>query len=321
MIVDAHLDIAWNALAEGRGFDGAPARNYLVSRRTLAEAGVGLVFPTIFSQPPTRLPGQDAPSVVYRTPGEAELMGQAQLGYYRSIGLHLLRTATELRAYVRTWQPGDLAGVLLMENADAIGRPADVSRWVASGLRIVGPAWMRTRYCGGSNAPGGLTADGRILLEEMAAHQVILDLSHMADRSMRDAFAAWSGPMVTTHAGARALNPGQRQLPDWAIREVGRRGGVVGISFYAGHLSGAGKASARDIAQHALYFARIAGDPQHVGLGSDLDGGFGADHAAIRSMSGMGSIRRALGRHFNPGQVDGIMGQNWIDFLGRSLPN
>ena len=321
MIVDGHLDIAWNALAEGRGFDRAPVRNYLVSRQALAAAGVGLVFPTIFSQPPTSLPGMDPPTLLYRTPGEAELMGLAQLGYYRSIRLRLIHTASELRRYVGSWKPGDLAGVLLMENADAIVSPSAVGAWAARGLRLVGPAWMRTRYCGGSGAPGGLTDDGRNLLAEMATHGMILDLSHMADRSMRDSFEAWSGPMVSTHAGARALNPGQRQLPDWAIREVGRRDGIVGISFYAGHLNPAGKASAHDIARHALHYARVSGDARHVGLGSDLDGGFGADEAAIRSMSGMAAIRKALLRHFGPNDADGIMGRNWLRLLESALPD
>jgi hypothetical protein len=47
MIVDAHLDISWNAIAEGSGFTGEPALGHLVSRTGLAAAGVGLVFATI----------------------------------------------------------------------------------------------------------------------------------------------------------------------------------------------------------------------------------------------------------------------------------
>ncbi|MGH7903676.1 MAG: hypothetical protein ACREPA_06075, partial [Candidatus Dormibacteraceae bacterium] len=65
MIVDGHLDIAFNALAEGRGFEAPPAPGFLVSRPALAGAGVGLVFATIFCPPARR--GKDiAGGFVYR---------------------------------------------------------------------------------------------------------------------------------------------------------------------------------------------------------------------------------------------------------------
>ena len=51
MIVDAHLDIAWNAVSAGRGFLGTPAPGYLVSRSSLITNGVGLVFATLYTAP------------------------------------------------------------------------------------------------------------------------------------------------------------------------------------------------------------------------------------------------------------------------------
>jgi len=319
VIVDGHLDIAWNAIAEGRGFDRPAPRGYQVCRAALEAAGIGLVFPTIFTAPVAALKHQPASTLVYRTPGEAHLVGRLQVGFYRAAGLQLIRSQAELRRYRRAWRPGRLAGVLLMEGADPIERPAQLAEWVELGVRVIGPAWMRTRYCGGTDQPGGLTADGRRLLALMHRLGVILDLSHMADRAMRDSFEAWRGPLVATHAGARALTPGQRQLPDWALAEIGRRDGVAGISFYSGHVGRDGKATAEDLARHALHFARLAGDPRHVGIGSDMDGGFGVDKAALR-LSGFGRLRRALARHFSPGDVDGILGGNWLRYLEANLP-
>ena len=320
MIVDGHHDIAWNALAEGRGFEGPPAPGYVVSRTALQKAGVGLVFPTIFSLPPAGADTAADRAVVYRTPREAHLLARAQLNYYHAVGLQLLTTGEQVREYVRTWKPGALAGVLLMESADPIESPAQVEAWKELGVRLVGPAWMRTRYCGGTKQPGGLTEAGRGLLRALMRHKLILDLSHMADRAMRDSFELWRGPLVSTHSGARAINPGQRQLPDWALREIGRRDGIAGISFYRGHVRASGQVSLDDVVEHARHFAEVTGDVRHVALGSDLDGGFGAADAAVKDLSAMRDLRSRLVRAFNRADADAIMGANWLRFLESSLP-
>lgn len=319
MIVDSHQDIAWNALAEGRGFTGPPADGYMVSRRALTEAGVGLVFATVFTAPSgTRwlhLPYS------YRTAREAYLLGRSQVSYYESVGLPLIRTGEQLHDYVHHWRQGQLAAVLLMENADPIESPRQVGEWFDRGLRVVGPAWARTRYCGGTMAPGGLTDAGLSLLRAMRRHHLILDLSHMADRSVRDTLEIWSGPLIASHVGARALCDRQRQIPDNVIREVAARDGLLGVSLYSGHLTTKSAASIADVVDHAAHFARVAGDTRFVGLGSDLDGGFGTDMAAIDSLSDLGALRRALTRRFGAVEADGIMGGNWLRFLESALPS
>jgi membrane dipeptidase len=319
MIVDAHLDIAFNALAAGRPFHGAPASGYLVSQEALQGAEVGLIFPTIFAAPRRRTFSDPGPWC-YRSPREANLMGMAQVGYYRSVGLRLLRSAAELRQYRKAWRPGQLAGVLLMENADPIESPEQLPQWFDLGLRLVGPAWARTRYCGGTGAPGGLTGAGRDLLRQMGLLGMVLDLSHMADRSWREALEMYQGPVIATHAGARALNPGQRQFSDELISAVAKRGGVVGVSFYRGHLRAIGKATLNDVIRHLRHFADVAGGPEFIGLGSDLDGGFDASESPLRRLSALSSLRAGLRRYFSDQDAEGIMGANWLDFLERALP-
>lgn len=320
MIVDSHLDIAWNALAEGRDFL-EPTRGYLVSRRALTDAGVGLIFATVFTAPRrSRLMGRTPYG--YETAREAHLLGRAQLSYYRSVGLQLIRTREELQTYVRGWRPRQLAAVLLMENADPIETPRQVGEWADNGVRLVGPAWTRTRYCGGTHAPGGLTDAGRDLLTSMRRRGVVLDLSHMADQTLRDSLETWRGATVASHVGARSLNPRQRSLPDDVVAEVGRRHGVLGVSMYAGHLRHDDRrATIADLVKHTKHFANVSGDPAFVGIGSDLDGGFGAEKAAIRSLDGLRELRTALRRSFSAADVDGIMGGNWLRFLDNALPS
>ena len=81
MIVDAHLDIGWNAIAGGRGFLADPAPGYVISRSALAGAGVGLVFATLYTAParatrPMRTPVARQ-SMVIRSMGDAAQVSPA----------------------------------------------------------------------------------------------------------------------------------------------------------------------------------------------------------------------------------------------------
>jgi membrane dipeptidase len=257
---------------------------------------------------------------VYETAHEAEIMAIAQVNYYRTTGLELILDRAGLAAYARRWRPGRLAAVMSMEGADPIETPAQLGAWVDRGVRIVGPAWGRTRYSGGTRAPGGLTALGLQLLKAMRRKKVILDISHMADQAVADAFELWNGPIMASHSNARSLVPGDRQITDATVAEIGRRGGVMGISFYASHLRPNGLATLDDVVRHAVHIARAAGGPEHVGIGTDLDGGFDAKHAAMKDTRNFRVLERKLRKNFTPAEVEGIMGANWLRFLSDSLP-
>ncbi len=326
MIVDAHLDIGWNAIAEGRGFLAPPAPGYVISRPSLTSAGVGLVCATLYTAP-ARARRAMRTRFVYENAHEAHIMAVAQVNYYRTCDLHLIRDSRELEAYVRGWTKGNIAAVLLMEGADPIEDPSQLGAWTDMGVRIIGPAWSRTRYSGGTGAPGGLTELGVQLLKAMRRKRVILDLSHMADQAVADAFELWSGPIICSHSNARAIVPGDRQITDETATEVARRGGMLGISFYPNHLRKGskkwwvkGRTSLADVVRHALHLARAAGGPEHVGIGTDLDGGIDSRYGPISDLNEMKQLPGLLRRHFSARQVEGIMGANWIDFLGRSLP-
>jgi membrane dipeptidase len=320
MIVDAHLDIAWNAISAGRGFLSAPAPGYVVSRQSLTAAGVGLVFATLYTAPAHAKHAMQT-RFVYENEREARIMAVAEVNYYRSCELQLIGTKGELDDYVRGWRKGQLAAVLLMEGADPVEVPAQLGAWTGMGVRIIGPAWGATRYCGGTGAPGGLTDLGEQLLKAMKRKRVILDLSHMADEAVADAFALWRGPIMASHSNARALMPGDRQITDATAAEVARRGGMLGISFYAHHLRTSGRASLADVVRHTVHLARAAGGPEHVGLGTDLDGGFDSRYAPFRKLAELKELPAKLRKHFSRAQVEGVMGGNWIEFLGRALPD
>jgi len=319
VIVDAHLDIGWNAIGEGRGFLSEPVKGYVVSRPSLVRGGVGLVFATLYTAP-ARARRSMRTRYVYENAHEAHIMAVAEANYYRASGLQLIGTRGELDAYVKGWRRGQVAAVMLMEGADPVETPSQLGAWTDRGVRIIGPAWGRTRYSGGTHAPGGLTALGVQLLKAMRRKKVILDISHMAEEAVADAFDLWRGPIMSSHSNARELVPGDRQITDATAAEIARRGGVLGISFYASHLRPSGLATLDDVVRHAVHLARAAGGPEHVGLGTDLDGGFAAKHAALQDTKEFATLRAKLRRTFSAEQVEGIMGNNWLRFLHESLP-
>ena len=320
MIVDAHLDIGWNALAHGRGFLQPQATGYLVSRSSLVASGVGLVFATLYTAP-ARAGRAMRTRFVYENAHEANIMATAQVNYYKSSGLQLIGNKSELESYVRGWRKGRLAAVLLMEGADPVEDPSQLAAWTDRGVRIIGPAWGATRYSGGTGAPGGLTDLGVQLLKAMRRKRVILDLSHMADQAIADAFAMWRGPIMASHSNARALVPGDRQITDATAKEVASREGMLGVSFYAKHLRTSGRATLDDVIKHLVHLARAAGGPERLGLGTDLDGGFDARQAPMKDLAELRELRERLTKRFNKTQVEGVMGGNWIEFMGRALPD
>ena len=125
---------------------------------------------------------------------------------------------------------------------------------------------------------------------------------------------------MSSHSNARDLVPGDRQITDATAAEIARRGGILGVSFYQHHLRIKGKATLDDVVKHARHLANAAGGPEHVGIGTDLDGGFDAKYAAMRDTRDLATLQRKLRRHFSAAQVEGIMGANWLRFLSDSLP-
>jgi membrane dipeptidase len=209
-----------------------------------------------------------------------------------------------------------------MEGADPIASPRDLSRWAERGVRVVGIAWNTgNRYSGGTGDDRGLSEDGRRLLVEMRRLGVLPDVSHLNPTAVADVLGAWPGTVVASHSNAAALHPHRRNLPDPLIREVAARHGVVGIVLYGPFLT-AGQATLAHVVAHIDHIVDLVG-PDHVGIGSDLDGGFSTEAAPreIQSVADLRLIGEALSKKgYADGAVSRILGENWMRVLRQALP-
>lgn len=131
---------------------------------------------------------------------------------------------------------------------------------------------------------GGLSAFGRDVVKEMNRTGMLIDLSHGGEDSFWDALELSSVPIVCSHSSCRALCDHPRNLTDEQLRALAQKGGVCQVTFYPGFLSTDTDRliTVRDGVRHLLHAVSVAGI-DHVGFGSDFDGGGGVtglDHAA-----------------------------------------
>jgi membrane dipeptidase len=363
LIVDAHLDLAYNALYWNRDYRRAARWIRWREHGTTAEKSngqcavglpdlvrgrVGVVFGTIFVEPSRRKTTSHTPT--YSDESEAHALGMQQLDFYhrwaeRENHIRLIGTMDDLEEVLGDWRL-EIGGsinllspisnlhrvgiVPLMEGADPILEPKELERWYERGVRIVGPAWDTTRYAGGTWAGGRLTKPGRELLDVMAQFNVILDVSHLSQESLFEALDAFEGRhVIASHSNPRRIAPTDRHLSDPAIERVAERGGVIGIVPYDRFLvkDWSGKkddVTLDDVVRAIDHVCQVTGSADHVGLGSDFDGGFGAEATpreidTIRDLHKVGD--ELLQRGFEPQHVEQILNGNWLRVLREALPS
>jgi membrane dipeptidase len=213
-----------------------------------------------------------------------------------------------------------------MEGADPIQSPDELQQWYDKGLRSVGLAWARTQYSGSSSETSRLTNAGRDLLREMRSLNMLLDTAHLAESSFWDALNMWDGATAYTHGSIRHFLPNQRALSDEQIAAIVERDGVIGIGLYNGfyerNLAQLGNVTLDDVVFAIDYVCQLAGNCQHMAIGSDLDGGFGAEFTpqGINTVADLPMIFSALRqRGYRDDDINAIAYGNWLRLLQTVL--
>jgi membrane dipeptidase len=328
-LVDAHLDLAYNAL-RGRQVL-LPARQQTPDNEGIPSVGlpdlragqVGLVCATIFCAP-------DAPNDPgYKNTDEAHDMASRQIDWYRRQFDDGQLAAVKSRADLPSGAEASekIAAILLLEGADPIRTPGEVAWYFDVGIRIVGLAWRQTRYAGGTGAPGPLTADGIRLVRELDRYGIIHDASHLAEASFWQLLDLSPGKIIASHSNCRSIVPTDRQLSDDMIRAITGRGGVIGINFYDRFLIsppqyGKRRATLDDVVTQMRHMCDVIGDDRHIGIGTDMDGGLGREQIPleIETSADLPRLADALcAGGFNDAAVMNFTGENWRRFFAQAL--
>jgi membrane dipeptidase len=354
-IVDAHLDMAGNVLigrdhdltaAEVRAADDPRRPVCMVTLRELEAGNVAVAFATLYVG--TNRFDDDGVGMYREDPEEsAKRQLDVYLGWEADGKARIIRSRGDLESHLTAWeQDGKLGVVVLIEGGDSIRSPDALPEWWDAGVRLIGPAWSQTKYCGGTHRPGPLTDAGRELVVGMRELGFVLDVSHLAEQSFWDAMEVGPGRVMASHSNVRALVPGgpiidgDRQLSDDMIRAIGERDGVIGLNLFNAFLTPdwegviIGRALSQlllprpserpenfvtlDIVRaHAEHIANLIGW-HRVGIGSDLDGGLGRDESPVELDTAADLVR--IGDVAPPEARAGVLGGNWLRFLSEALP-
>lgn len=230
----------------------------------------------------------------------------------RLVNLHadVLGRALTVADIEHLGRSGKVAAVLSIESGDAVqGNPANVDRLYARGVRIMSLTWNNsTALADGTleQRHGGLTPVGRRTLARMAALGIVVDVSHLSEKSFWDVLEATRGPVVATHSNAAGLTPHVRNLTDEQLRALAGRGGLVGVNYYPAFTGGA---TLTHVLAHIDYLVRIVG-ADHVGLGSDFDG-FAQTVDGLEDVSQLPNLTAGLlARGYSHGDIKKILGAN-----------
>jgi len=121
----------------------------------------------------------------------------------------------------------------------------------------------------------GLSPLGRNLIGELNRLGILVDLSHTADETARQALRLTKAPVIWSHSSSRAVWNHQRNVPDDILQMLGESkgkvDGVVMVNFAPQFVGADGNATVEGVADHVEHIADVAGK-RHVGLGSDFDG-------------------------------------------------
>jgi membrane dipeptidase len=183
----------------------------------------------------------------------------------------------------------------------------------------------------------GLTAFGKDVVREMNRIGMMVDVSHVAEKTFWDALAVSSAPIFASHSNCRALCDTPLNLSDEMIRAMAKKGGVMQINFSCQMLSqktadaweGARKRgelrkgnipagiplpTVADLVDHIDHVVKIAGIGA-VGIGSDFDG-MSCAPAEVRDVSMYPNLTRALlERGYTAQQIRQIYGGNMLRFM------
>lgn len=348
--IDTHLDLSMNALEWNRdlrksvdeindrekGLTDKPDRgNATVSLPELRKGNIGLVVATQIA----RYVASGNPLPGWHSPEQAWAQTQGQLAWYKAMEdegeMVQITNLAALEKHITLWMNDNspsqkpIGYILSLEGADSIITLKHLEKAYQYGLRALGPAhYGPGRYAQGTDATGFMGEQGKALLKEMERMNIILDATHLCDDSFWEAMENFNGHVWASHNNVRALVNHNRQFSDEQIKELISRGAVIGGVLDAWMMVPdwvRGKSMPEPmncklevVIDHMDHICQLAGNAMHIGIGSDLDGGYGREQCPY-DLETIADLQRLPGlfkkRGYTDGDIENIMYGNWLRFL------
>ncbi|NJB71119.1 membrane dipeptidase [Saonia flava] len=347
-ILDAHLDLSMNAMEWNRdlrwsveeireseiGMVDKPDRaKNTVSFKALRQGNIGLCVATQIA----RYVKKESPLPGWNSPHQAWAQTQGQLAWYKAMEdageLIQITNTKQLESHLQNWKKDNIkcpiGYILSLEGADSIITIDHLKKSHEQGLRAIGPAhYGPGTYAHGTNSVGGIGTKGKELLKEIERLNLILDATHLCDESFWETMKVYNGPVWASHNNCRKFVDHNRQFSDEQINELINRNAVIGIALDAwmmvpnwvrGESTPQGMGvSLEQMINNIDHICQLAGNVNHVGIGTDLDGGFGKEQCPtdLETIADLQKVPLLLSkRGYSETDIENIMNKNFIDFL------
>jgi membrane dipeptidase len=349
-ILDAHLDLAMNALEWNRdltwtvedirksetGMTDKPDRERnTVSLDAMRKGNIGICVATQIAnvKKDSNLPG-------WNSPHQAWAQTQGQLAWYKAMEnlgeMVQIINAVQLNRHLELWENDvvskkPIGYILSLEGADSIVNIDYLEKSYNLGLRAIGPAhYGPGTYAHGTDSVGGIGVKGKELLKKIEELNLILDATHLCDVSFWETMKVYNGPVWASHNNCRKFVNHNRQYSDEQINELIRRDAVIGIALDAwmmvpnwvrGESTPKGMGVTLDqMIDNIDHICQLSGNSFHVGIGTDLDGAFGKEQSPV-DLDTIADLQKIPLMLSNKGytkiDIENIMSQNFIKFLQR----
>ncbi|HXD34416.1 MAG TPA: dipeptidase [Pyrinomonadaceae bacterium] len=228
--IDLHADTTQRMLDEGVDLSQRLSDGHLDSVRA-KEGGLDAQFFSIWVEP--ELYGARGPGAMKRA--DAQIAAVRELAEKHPDIWQMATSAADVR---RIAGEGKLSALLGLEGGYAIDdRIENVERYYNMGVRYMSPAWtVSTDWAGSSGDEAGRTRGlnefGKQVVLEMNRLGMMVDVSHVSDKTFWDIVATSKKPIIATHSACRAIANVPRNLDDDMIRSLAKTGGVVCVIFY-----------------------------------------------------------------------------------------
>lgn len=354
-VVDGHNDLLWE-VRQQVGYDYTrmdltePVRTTHTDIPRMRAGGVGAQFWSVFV--PSSLPGHEAVTMTLEQVDGAHRMIAS---FPEHLGL--ARTVADIRAQVAS---GRIASLLGAEGGQSIGCSLAALRT----LHLLGVRYLTLTH--NDNVPwadsatdlpscGGLTRFGVAVVHEMNRLGMLVDLSHVADTTMRAALGASKAPVIFSHSSARAQCDSPRNVPDDVLEAAAAQGGVCMVTFVPEFVSPDAAvwraeaaeqarsegvrasdfveftawaasyklrhpkpdASVDDVVRHVEHVREVAG-LEHVGIGGDYDG-TDSTPVGLEDVAGYPRLLTALAeRGWSSAELQALTGGNVLRVMAQA---
>ena len=231
IVVDTHDDTTQRFL-DGKFDIGERHRDGSIDVPRMREGGLGAIFFSIWI--PSKITGQEA---VNRALEQIDAVRKQVRAHPKDLAL--CTTAAEVRD---AHKQGKIAALLGVEGGHMINSDLDVLRKFAG----LGVRYMTLTHSGNDEwadsstdrpVHNGLTDFGNEVIREMNRLGMMVDISHVSDKTFYDAIEVSKAPMIASHSSCRAICDVPRNMTDRMMKDLAAKGGVVQINYHAGFLS------------------------------------------------------------------------------------